>query len=283
MKLILDGLSKEFRAKSHNRVVLDDVGFDIRSGEFVCLIGPSGCGKTTLLNIIAGFEKPDRGQVLLDGKEITGVATEISVIFQDYALFPWLNVLENVEYGMKMSGISRAARREKALKYLKMVHLTKHQNAYVHELSGGMKQRVAIARSLASDASVLLMDEPFAALDYQTRRILQAELQNIWQKTGKTMLLVTHNVEEAVLLADRVFVMSVNPGRIKKEYRIDIPGNRHFGNPLFAEMVEKILDELMVEVEKAAKEEYDSDWHLEKNGIRHFAAADLGIAVPDKR
>ena len=279
MSLIIENVGKKFITKHKSTHTLDQINLEFNKGEFVCLLGPSGCGKSTLLNIIAGLEKASVGKVILNGKEIKGAGPDRAVMFQESALFPWLRVIDNVEFGMKMAGIPKEERREKALKYLKMVHLTKFQNSFVHELSGGMKQRVALARSLTLDSEVLLMDEPFAALDSQTKNILQLELQHIWWETRKTIVFVTHNVEEAVLLADRVIVMTANPGMVKKEFKIQLARPRQAESVDLAYVVADIMKALKEEVEKVAKAEYDSDWNIEKDTVLRDAHNSVGIGI----
>jgi len=279
LSLIVENVSKSFATKRQQIHTLDNVSAEFKQGEFVCILGPSGCGKSTLLNIIAGLEAPSGGRVVLNGKEVKGAGPDRVVMFQEAALFPWLKVIDNVEFGMKIAGIPPAERREKALKYLKMVHLTRFQDAYIHELSGGMRQRVALARALTLDSEVLLMDEPFAALDSQTKSILQLELQHIWWETKKTIIFVTHNVEEAVLLADRVVVMSANPGRIKKEFPIQLARPRQPENVDLTYLVAGIMKELKEEVEKVAKAEFDNNWRLQKNIILPSIDSDLGSGL----
>lgn len=263
--LSLENVYKKFDTKNGVTETLEDVNLSIEKGDFVALVGPSGCGKSTLLNIIAGLEKATSGRVVKGGEEIVDAGPDRVVMFQESALFPWLKVIDNVEYGMKIKGIPKNERREKAMHYLKMVHLTRFALSYPHELSGGMRQRVALARALAMDSDILLMDEPFAALDSQTRNILHAELQQIWGATRKTIIFVTHNVEEAVLLADRVIVMAASPGRIKKEFRVQLARPRNVEDVDLTRTVAQILNELKEEVEKVAKAELDSDWSLQKN------------------
>ncbi len=194
---------------------LDDVSLDIAAGEFVTVIGPSGCGKTTLLNILAGFERPSAGEVLLEDRAVGGPGADRGVVFQEYALFPWLTLRQNVEYGPRERGMPAEAVRRLADQHLRMVGLSGFENRYPHELSGGMRQRAALARVLVNDPKILLMDEPFAAVDAQARSILQREVARLWAETKKTVLFITHSVEEAVLLADRVLVMTARPGRVK--------------------------------------------------------------------
>ena len=215
-KLEMIGVGKVFQPEDSREPIVAVEGFDLTLdvGEFVCLLGPSGCGKSTLLNIVAGFFPPTAGQVLLDGMEVTGPGRDRGVVFQEHALFPWFRVGQNVEFGLKMARVSATERARIAGRYLDLVGLRAFHAAFPKELSGGMKQRVAIARALAGDPKILLMDEPFGALDAQTRRTMQDELAKIHAATGKTILFVTHAIEESLLLADRVAVMSPRPGRI---------------------------------------------------------------------
>ncbi len=226
-KLSIENVSKNFRGASGHILALDRVSLNVAEGEFVCLVGASDCGKTTLLNIIAGLEKPDDGRVLADGKPVTGPGRERLVMFQEPALFPWLNVLGNVLFGLKFKpNLSRRDRHEVARYYLELVGLSRFQHANIHELSGGMKQRVALARALAPNPRVLLMDEPFAALDALTREQLYGDIQRIWQARRKTIVFVTHNVREAACLGDRVLVFSPHPGRIQEEFAVNLPRPR---------------------------------------------------------
>jgi len=220
--IVIDHAAKTFVTRGGDEVVaLSDISLEVARNEFVCLVGPSGCGKSTLLNIIAGLEPPSSGTVLVNGIVVEGAGADRGMVFQEAALFPWLNVLSNVEFPLRRLGIARAERRERAQHYLRMVHLSRFADSYVHELSGGMRQRVAIARALVMDPSVLLMDEPFAALDAQNRVILQGELVRLWEQTGKTVIYVTHSIEEALLMGDRTVIMTAQPGRIKRI--IDVP------------------------------------------------------------
>lgn len=223
IKVSIQGIEKKYNTRKGEVVALNGVNFDIKKNEFICVIGPSGCGKSTLLNIIAGLLEPTAGQILVDGKPIQGTGTDRGVVFQQYALFPWLTVKKNVEFGLKLKGLSKDECDSIAMKYLKMVELEKFADSYPKELSGGMKQRVAIARAYAMNPEVLLMDEPFGALDAQTRTQLQTELLKAWQEENKTCFFVTHDIEEAIVLATRVVIMSARPGRIKEVVDIDIP------------------------------------------------------------
>ena len=254
MKLELRSIKKTFHTRRGQTNALQEINFDVASGEFVCLLGPSGCGKSTLLNIVAGLDQPDSGEILADGRPISGPGRDRVMIFQEAALFPWLNVRDNVTFGLQDMGISRAEQNTIAARYLEMVGLRGFEKAYVHEISGGMKQRVALARALALDPQVLLMDEPFAALDAQTRDLLHTELQNIWLQSGKTILFVTHNVREALVLGDRVLLMSARPGRIKREFTCKLPRPREIEDHALVDETRAVLDELREEV-MAAREE----------------------------
>jgi NitT/TauT family transport system ATP-binding protein len=200
---------------------LKDINLDVKAGEFMVLVGPSGCGKSTLLDLLGGLTLPSSGRILIDDKAISGPALDRGIVFQQYALFPWKTALSNIEFGLEAKGVAKKERGERARYFLEMVGLTGFENRYPHELSGGMKQRVAIARSLVYDPDVLLMDEPFAALDAQTRETMQTELLRIWERSGKTIVFITHGIDEAVYLGQRVAIMTSRPGRIKKV--IDIP------------------------------------------------------------
>jgi len=259
MKLELRTVTKTFKSRRGDTCALQDITLDVASGEFVCLLGPSGCGKSTLLNIVAGLEKPDTGDVLMDGQPVTGPGRDRVVIFQEAALFPWLNVRDNVAFGLAAAGAPRAERMDKAMQYLRLVRLVSFKKAFVHELSGGMKQRVALARALALEPQVLLMDEPFAALDAQTRDSLHDELQDIWAQTGKTILFVTHNVREALVLGDRVLLMSARPGRIRREFRCELPRPRQIEDHALVDATRQVLADLKEEVMAAAQEEVEHE------------------------
>jgi NitT/TauT family transport system ATP-binding protein len=260
MNIAFENVTKTFAGRAGNVLALDNISAAIGEGEFICLVGPSGCGKSTLCNMLAGFEKPTSGRVALDGETINAPSIERAMMFQEPALFPWMNVRANVEFGLKSLKLPADERRARSEKFLKMVHLAQFSDAQPHELSGGMKQRVALARALAVDPKVLLMDEPFAALDAQTRDHLHAELQTIWRETRKTIVFVTHNVREAVTLATRVIVFTSRPGRIKKEFTLDdLAYPRRATEPLVAETVSKIQAALRDEVAKAESSEYDAE------------------------
>jgi NitT/TauT family transport system ATP-binding protein len=231
--LTVRGVTKRFAVGDDEVEALAPVDLTIPQGEFVCLIGASGCGKSTLLRIIAGFEEPSTGEALIDGKTITGPGSDRGMVFQDYALFPWMTVRENISFGPRQRQLPRAEIDKTTDEFVRMVGLTPFADRYPSQLSGGMKQRVAIARVLANNANILLMDEPFGALDALTREQLQHELLQIWTRTGVTTIFVTHSVEEAVLLADRVLVMSAGPGRIDSDFRIELTRPRDVSSPEF--------------------------------------------------
>lgn len=223
IKVRINNVVKRFDSRNGEMVALNGVSLDIKENEFVCVVGPSGCGKSTLLNIIAGLLEPTSGEVCVDGVRVRGTGPQRGVVFQQYALFPWLTVQKNVEFGLKLKGMKEKEAAHTALLYLEMVDLVQFKDSYPKELSGGMKQRVAIARAYAVNPEVLLMDEPFGALDAQTRTQLQAELTKTWQEQKKTCFFITHDVEEAVILATKVIIMSARPGRIKKIVDINLP------------------------------------------------------------
>lgn len=226
-KLSIKGVSKRFVSGKRSVHALDDVSLDVGEGEFVCLVGPSGCGKSTLLNLVAGLDLADSGQISADGIPINAPGRDRMVMFQEAALFPWLDVLGNVMFGLRRKpGLTDAERCKVAEFYLRLVGLEKFHRAFVHELSGGMKQRVALARALAPNPRVLLMDEPFGALDALTREQLYGDIQRIWQQRKKTIVFVTHNVREAACLGDRVVLFSPHPGRIREQFEIDLPRPR---------------------------------------------------------
>ena len=223
VKVKIDHVEKIYDGRKGKMIALNGVDLDIMENEFICVVGPSGCGKSTLLNIIAGLLEPTSGAVYVNGKKVEGTGTERGVVFQQYALFPWLTVMKNVMFGLKLKGISDEEAKKIAMKYIKMVELEDFVDSYPKELSGGMKQRVAIARAYAVQPEVLLMDEPFGALDAQTRTQLQSELIRTWKEEKKTCFFITHDVEEAIILATKVIVMSARPGRIKTIIDIDLP------------------------------------------------------------
>ena len=234
VKIALRGVAKSFSVGrtgvSRELAVLSGSDLDVREGEFLALVGPSGCGKSSLLDLIAGLAKPTGGSVSVDGTAIDGPSLERGMVFQGYALFPWRTVRGNIEFGLESRRTPKRERQEIASRYLSLVGLSGFENYYPHELSGGMKQRVAIARSLALDPDVLLMDEPFAAVDAQTRETLQEELLKVWEETRKTIVFITHDIDEAVFLSDRVGIMTARPGSIKALLTSDLPRPRHGGD-----------------------------------------------------
>jgi NitT/TauT family transport system ATP-binding protein len=256
-KLQLKELSLKYKTAAGARLLaLDNINLHVRTGEFLCIVGPSGCGKSTLLHLIAGLNQPSAGEVWIDDRRVENTGTDRILIFQDLGLFPWLTVIQNVEFGLKMKGVGKAERRARSREYLQLVHLQAFQDSYIHQLSGGMRQRVALARALATEPDVLLMDEPFAALDAQTRDLLHDELERIWAETGRTIIFVTHNVREAVRLGDRVVLFTFRPGRIKREYTIDLARPRHLEDGEVAATAKEILSDLREEINKSLEEEY---------------------------
>ena len=242
MSLVIKGLNKHF--ENSGKATLNEIDLEIESGEFVCIVGASGCGKSTLLNLVAGLEKPTGGKIMLDGVEVNGPGADRTVMFQEHGLFPWLNVIENVKFGMKLAGVPKEEQEKKAMHYLEMVHHQDYKDYPIHQVSGGMRQRTALARALTMDSKVLLMDEPFSALDKQTSNRLREELQRIWMETKKTILFITHSVEEAVYLGDRVVALSPDTGRIASIITIDIPRPRHVYSPEFVELRHKIMEQV---------------------------------------
>lgn len=252
------------REESHKHVleIIKDTSIALHNGEFKTIIGPSGCGKTTMLSILSGLLKPDKGSVLLNGKPIEDVTEklglptpdDIGVVFQDYGLFPWRTVKENVVFGLEMTGMEKSKRNAKVEDTLRRVGLWEFRDHYPHQLSGGMKQRTSIARVLATDAEFLLMDEPFSALDFQTRYYMQEFLLEVWQKFNKTIIYVTHHIDEAIMLSDTVYLMTGRPGKIIEEIKIDIPRPRSITDPKFTEYRNRIAEHLEREVKKTFME-----------------------------
>ena len=255
IKLQVRGLSKIYEDNGREVVALKDVDLEVRESEFVMIVGPSGCGKTSLINIIGGLDEESSGEVLLDGKAVNGPGADRGMVFQGYSLFPWLTVQKNVEFGLKMKGIPAAERTARARKYIELVGLSGFENALPKQLSGGMKQRTAIARTLANEPEVLLMDEPFGALDAQTRVVMQELLADISRRTGTTILFITHDIDEAVLLGERIYVMSRRPGTVRDVLTVSIPGERSHNSlvqPEFLAAKKKIMDMLWQESQDAA-------------------------------
>lgn len=249
----IENVGREFGGPTNRITALDNVSLSVAGGQFVSLVGPSGCGKSTLLAIVAGLDAPTHGHVRLSGGQP-------AMVFQEAALFPWRTVLDNVSFGLQMRGMNKRERRERALDALRLVHLLRFAQAFPHELSGGMRQRAAIARALVLDPGVLLMDEPFGALDAQTRALLQAELLQVWERSRKTVLFVTHSLDEALALSDRIVLFSARPGRIIGDFAIDAPRPRDLSSSLLAGLRARLFALLSAEVEKVAAAEGDADW-----------------------
>ena len=255
--LKIESVSKTFTGRAGTVEALRPVDVDVETGEFICLLGPSGCGKSTLLSIIAGLETPTSGAVWAGGRKVRGPGTDRVLLFQEAALFPWLDVQRNVEFGLRQAGMSAKERSATAQRYIELVHLKGFERSYVHQLSGGMRQRAAIARALAIDPAILLMDEPFGALDALTRDRLHAELESIWAATRKTVLFVTHNVREAVALGNRVLVFSPRPGRILRDFHIDLPRPRSLEDHTLVDYTAEIMSVLQDAM--AAQEQEDTN------------------------
>ncbi|MBP2308169.1 ABC transporter ATP-binding protein [Azospirillum melinis] len=252
------GVEKTFAIGAQKIVALQNIDLDIRKGEFVCLLGPSGCGKSTLLNAVAGFQPPTKGTVTVDGRIITEPGPDRGMVFQEYALFPWMTVAQNVAFGLEIKGMSKAEIAEKVEWLLQKLHLQDFRNRFPKDLSGGMRQRVAIARVLALDSPILLMDEPFGALDALTRRTLQDELLRIWEEVGKTILFVTHSIEESIYLADRIIVMTYRPGTIKRDVVVDMPRPRDGSAPEFNRLKRELSQMVMEEQQRFSQDEIRS-------------------------
>jgi sulfonate transport system ATP-binding protein len=256
-KLRLEDVTLSYKTETDQRLLaLDRINLNIRKGEFLCIVGPSGCGKSTLLHLIAGLHQVTSGSIFVDEKPVSEPGTDRILIFQEHGLFPWLTVGENVEFGMKMKGLSKSERTERIAHYLRLVHLLQFKDSRPHQLSGGMRQRVALARALATEPDVLLMDEPFAALDAQTRDLLHDELERIWSETGCTIAFVTHNVREAVRLGDRIVLLTFRPGQVKQDFEITLPRPRHIEETDVARTAREVLDCLRDEINKSLEAEY---------------------------
>ncbi|KRF41843.1 ABC transporter ATP-binding protein [Paenibacillus sp. Soil787] len=278
--IAINNVNKSFsQRKGTTYTALEQVSLTIKKGEFVSIVGPSGCGKSTLLNLIAGFEKASSGTITVGGQKVTAPGAGRIVVFQEHGLFPWLTVLDNVAFGLKQKGLSKKERYALAFEQIKAVHLSKFVDRYPHELSGGMKQRVAIARALVMAPDILLMDEPFAALDEQTRFILLKDLEEIWLQTGKTILFITHNIREAVILSDRVIVMATQPGRVKKEFAVQAARPHQSSDPLIHSLENKIMEALTDELEKVVREELGHEYSLKKNLISNSSADHMGVGI----
>jgi NitT/TauT family transport system ATP-binding protein len=242
-KLEIHNLNQSFPRDDGSRLeVLENISFEVKDKEFVCILGSSGCGKTTLLRMIAGLDTAESGSIVLDGEEIRGTSPKVGMVFQEYSLFPWRTVIDNIAFGLEMQGMVKDERYRVAERYLDLVSLAQFRDSFPSELSGGMRQRVAVARALALDPVLLLMDEPFGALDAQTRNMLQQELLEIWEKTKKTVIFITHSVDEAVFLSDRIIVLTPRPGRICRIFPVDLPRPRDRTGVEFAQVRREVLD-----------------------------------------
>jgi NitT/TauT family transport system ATP-binding protein len=250
-KVTLKNVSKSFE----DLVAIKNLDLMVEDDEFVCILGPSGCGKTTVLRLIAGLEQATGGEIFENGRQVSEPGSDRGMVFQEFALFPWRTVQKNVEFGLELKGISRDERKEKAERYIDLVNLEGFEDSYPHELSGGMKQRVGIARALANEPDVLLMDEPFGSLDAQTRNIMQKELLRIWEKAKITVIFVTHSVDEAVYLADRIVILTARPGTVKRIIPIELRRPRDRASEDFAKIRHEVLQELEEEVTKTLKRE----------------------------
>jgi NitT/TauT family transport system ATP-binding protein len=277
-RLELKGIDKNFSLDGRNFAVRG-ITLTCEPGEFVVVVGPSGCGKSTLLNVAAGMVKPDAGTVSLDGRPVTGPGPDRAMVFQEHGLFPWLTAEQNIAFGLKMAGVSKSERQDRVARALNMVHLTHRAHKLVHELSGGMKQRVAIARALVMDPAVLLMDEPFAALDAQTRTLLHEQLQELWIQTHKTILFVTHSVGEAVRLADRIVVLHSHPGRIRREIDVALPHPRNFDSADITALVRMVRKEIEDEVNRVNAEMAEDRWKPAPSGGVVDPVGDLGGGI----
>lgn len=275
-QLAIKGVSKRFAGRGNAILALDNINLDVADGEFVVVIGPSGCGKSTLLNILAGLDPADAGEVWENDRRVTGPGRDRGVIFQEHGLFPWLTAQKNVEFGLKQMGLPPKERVEKAAHFLHLVHLSRFRDSYLHELSGGMRQRVAIARALALDPGILLMDEPFSALDAQTREDLYAILQEIWERTRKTIVFVTHNVREAACLGDRVVLLSARPGRVQTIFKVQLARPRFIDDVDVARTARTISNAMKDGLGLSRQEEYDEDWNPAQAGVLRAPDSVLG-------
>ena len=258
----LKGAGRWFKQPDGTEAGVSSVDLEIRAGEFVCLLGPSGCGKSTLLNLIAGLDFPGQGEITVGDRKVKGPGPDRTVMFQDAALFPWLTLRRNVAFPLELAGVSKGEVERRVDEVLRMVHLYRFADAPVHTLSGGMRQRGALARALVSDPGTLLMDEPFAALDAQTRDVMYGELERVWQATKKTVVFVTHNVREAVRLGDRIVVMATRPGRIRKIIDVDLPRPRSDADRNANLLSAVVMNELREEIARVQKEEADDAWTM---------------------
>lgn len=280
MYLTIEGVEKSFQNKDKHQVkVLEDINLEVEKGQFLSIIGPSGCGKSTLLYLIAGLENMDKGKITVSGKNVTKPGPDRVVVFQEDGLFPWASVLDNVMYGLLLKNIPKKQAEEKARSMLKMVHLSNYIDAYPHQLSGGMKQRVAIARALVMEPDILLMDEPFAALDEQTRMVLHKELLDIWRETKVTILFITHNIREAVLLSEKIIVLETRPGKIKATFTVQTMQDGVTPDSVSLHLEQQILATLQEEMEKVLKEEMGDDYSFKTNQLHRDISGDMGSHI----
>ena len=280
MYVTIDGVEKSFVNENKEQVlVLDNIDIDLEKGSFVSIVGPSGCGKSTLLYMIAGLEKVDKGSIRISGNEVTKPGPDRVVVFQEAGLFPWLTVLENVKYGLLLKKMPKQEAEAKAIDMLKMVHLSNYIHSYPHQLSGGMKQRVSIARALVMEPDILLMDEPFSALDEQTRMVLHKELMEIWKKTKVTIFFVTHNIREAVLLSEKVIVFGTRPGKVKEVIPVPSSKDGIVPDSVSLHTEQRILAILEEEIEKVLKEEMGDDYSFKTNYLHRNDSGDMGSHI----
>ena len=280
MYLTIKDINKSFKnEKNENVKVLENINIDVEKGNFVSIVGPSGCGKSTLLYVIAGLEKADEGSIQISGRKVSEPGSDRVIVFQEDGLFPWLTVLDNVMYGLKLKNMTKKEAEEKAVDILKMVHLSKYVHSYPHQLSGGMKQRVAIARALVMEPDILLMDEPFSALDEQTRMVLHKELLDIWRKTKVTIFFITHNIREAVLLSERVIVLATRPGKIKEVISVPTTKDGIMPDSVTLHTEQRILKILENEIEKVLREEMGDDYDFKTNHLHRNDSGDLGSYI----
>lgn len=254
-QIIINNVQKVFKTPGKDVIALKDINLEIKQGEFVCLLGPSGCGKSTLLNAVAGFALPSDGEITVEGKDIIGPGPDRGMVFQEYALFPWMSISQNIAFGLEVQKKSKSEIDSTVNQLLALLHLTDFRDRFPKDLSGGMRQRVAIARVLALDSPIMLMDEPFGALDALTRRNLQDELLRIWQKLGKTILFVTHSIEESIYLADRIVVMTYRPGTVKRDHIVEIPRPRDPASPEFNKLKRELGLLVMEEQQRHSNDE----------------------------
>ncbi len=278
--LTLKGVEKSFQHNTNDKLkVLDDISFDIEKGQFVSIVGPSGCGKSTLLYLISGLDKATKGKIEVAGEPVNNPGPDRVVVFQEDGLFPWATVLDNVMYGLLLKKTPKKEAEQKAKEMLKLVHLSNYAGAYPHQLSGGMKHRVSIARALVMDPDILLMDEPFAALDEQTRMTLHHELLEIWRRTKVTVLFVTHNIREAVLLSQKVIVMGTRPGKIKTAFTVQTTQDGVTPDSITLDLEQKILAALEEEMEKVLREELGDDYSFKTGSVHRDSSGDMGSGI----